>query len=346
MRWMVVFVVACSSRAAPAVDAPPPTDRATGAVGAWQAGPALPVPRANHCAVAIDDWVVVIGGNHAAGSGFVKTDEIDAARLAADGTLGPWQVAGHTPSPVSECTATSDGRHLYIVDGLYDTPTDAGRILTADLDASGHLGLLVSLGALPGGVVAIASDATVHDGTLLVMNSRLPMDGDTTVTLRTPAAEAPVWTTDDWHINFRAQAQYAFTASFAYALGGYHDPAVGALADAYVAPIGAGGTVGTPVMTTALYTPTAFGEAAAVDGWLFVTGGRAQVFGAGGTTTVLAAPIAADGTLGAWTPATALPVARTNHAMVLVGDFLVIAGGADTAGGDATVLIARVRYPA
>ena len=338
-----VLLVACDSPASSGVDAPPPADRATGEVGAWQAGPALPTPRANHCAAAIDDWVLVIGGNHAAGTGFVKTDEIHAAKLAADGTLGPWQLAGHTPSPVSECTATTDGRHLYVIDGLYDVATDAGKIWTAELDATGHLGALASIGALPTGVIAISSEATVHAGTLLLMDTRVPADGDATVTLRTPLANM-AWTTDDWKIGFRAQAQYAFTDSFAVTLGGYHDPAIGAIADVFVAPIGTGGAVGTPVAATPLPAATAFGEAIAVDDWIFVTGGRAQVFGAGGTTNVFGSKIGAGGALGPWLSPTPLPVPRTNHAMVLVGDFLVIAGGANTGPGDATVLVARVRY--
>ena len=41
----------------------------------------------------------------------------------------------------------------------------------------------------------------------------------------------------------------------------------------------------------------------------------------------------------------ALPMLRTNHELALVGDFLVLTGGAGTGPGDTTVLTARVRYP-
>jgi hypothetical protein len=70
------------------------------------------------------------------------------------------------------------------------------------------------------------------------------------------------------------------------------------------------------------------------------------VFGAGGTTAVYAAPIAGDGTLGAWTTPTALSAPRTNFAMALVGDFLVLTGGAVSGPGDTTVLVSRARSPA
>ena len=338
MKRTLLLLTACSS-----MTMGPPPDVATGDVASWATGPDLPVPRANHCSAAIGDWVLVIGGNHAEGSGFAKTDEIDAAELGADGALGPWQVAGHTASPVSECTATSDGSRLYVIDGLYDTDTDNGQVFTADLDPTGHLSALTSSGKLPAGVVAISSEAAVRDGVLSVMHSELPAEGDTTVTLRTPITGDVAWTTDDWHIGFRAQAEYAFTADTTLIIGGYGGDANNTvLPDVFTAPIAGGGPVTT---ATPLPAPVAFGEAVAADDWVFVAGGRDQVFGAAATTAVYAAQLATDGTLGTWRTATPLPVARTNHDMVLAGDFLVLTGGAASGPGDATVLVARVRYP-
>jgi hypothetical protein len=78
---------------------------------------------------------------------------------------------------------------------------------------------------------------------------------------------------------------------------------------------------------------------------VFVAGGRAQVLGAPGTTTVVAAHVAPDGALDAWQAAAALPMARTNHELAVVGDFLVVTGGAASGPGDATVLVSRVRFP-
>jgi len=336
MLVIAILTVGCTST---------PPDVATGDVGPWLAGPPLPTARANHCSAVIDDWVLVIGGNHMEASGFVKTDEIHAAQLAADGTLGPWHLAGRTPSPVSECNATSDGKTLYVIDGLYDVDTDRGQIYTATLDATGMLSPLTLMGALPAGIVAISSEAAVRDGSLLVMDTRVPDSGDqgATLTLRTPLSNM-AWSTDNWNIGFRSQAEYAFSDTFAYTIGGYHDPAIGAVTDVFVAPIGAGGAIGTSTPTTALPMPIGWGEAAVVDQWLFVVGGRASAFGGGGTTAVLAAPIAADGSVGAWVAKTALPMPRTNHDVVVVGDYLVLTGGANTGPGDTAVLVAQVRY--
>ena len=314
---------------------------ATGVLTAWQPVAPLPVARANHCSTAIGDWLLVIGGNHKEGAGFVKTAEIHAARLAADGTLGPWQLAGAAPSPVTECSAASDGTSLYLIDGIYDDETDARQVWTAALDDTGHLAPLTSLGMLP--EIVISSEATVRNGELVVMDTRLPADGDTTITLRAKLTAPLAWTIDDWNIGFRAQAQYAFGESFTFVLGGYRGDAGNPVtAETFVAPA----AFAAPRATEPLPTPTSFGEAAAVDDWVFVVGGREQVFGASGTTTVVAARHDADGNLGRWQTVAALPMIRTNHELVTVGDFLVLTGGAGQGPGDTTVLIARVRYPA
>ena len=179
-RLVAVAVVVLASCASQSAAPPPPADVATGQVGAWQAGPTLPTPRANHCSAVIGDWVLAIGGNYvpSGGSDFVKTDEIAAAQLGSDGTLGAWRVAGYTASPVTECNATSDGDTLYIVDGLYDNAADGAQIWQGEFDATiGTVGPLTSTGALPAGQDVISSVATVRDDQLLLMDSLLPGRG-------------------------------------------------------------------------------------------------------------------------------------------------------------------------
>ena len=346
-KWMclAVVVAACTSSGTP-------TAVATGQLGAWQAAAPLPVARANHCSVAIDNWVLAIGGNRSDGSGgFLDTDEIDAAQVAADGTLGAWQVAGQLPSPGSQSTCTSDGTTLYVIDGIYDDTTKGSQVWSADLDQTGHLAPLASLGALPNDTYAINEAAAVVDGTLYVTTANTPddtFDPDQTFTIRTPIGGGTplAWSTDAWQgVDFRADSELAFSGDTAYVIGGYHDPAVGAVTDAFVAPIGKDGALGAASTTTALPAPVAFGRAAAIDSWLFVVGGRAQVFTGGGSTTIYAAPIAVDGTLGDWTEPTALSAPRTNFALALVGDVLVLTGGGNGGPGDTTVLVSRARTP-
>lgn len=315
-----------------------PASVATGQLEAWREGPALPTPRANHCSAAIGDWVVAIGGNFKQPSGeFAKTDEIHAAKLV-DGQLGAWQLAGHAASPVTECSATSDGTRLFVIDGIYDVEADGRQVFAATFDqATGTLAPLAPVATLPSAV--ISSEATVRGDRLRVMDTLLPDEGDQTVTY---TLDAGAWITADWGIGFRAQAEYAFADRFAYTLGGYlggeGNPAT---TEVFVAALD-GATGARP--TTALPEPVMFGEAVAVDDWVFVVGGRAQVFGGTASSRVYAAQAAADGALGAWTEVTALPVGRTNHELASVGDYLVVIGGADSAGGDAGVWLARARF--
>lgn len=332
MMTPMMLIVACGGE---------PVTVATGELEAWSAGPELPTPRANHCIAVIDDTVLVIGGNYKAGADFVKTNEVHAARMT-NGVLGAWQLAGTMPSPVTECTATSDGRRLYVLDGLYDEESDGCQVFTATLDEAGKLSPMTAMTQLP--QIAISSEATVKDGVLLMMDTVLPADGDRTITLRTSVTGGD-WSEDDWQIGFRAQAQYAFAdAGFAYTIGGYSGAEGNPVSDeVFVADLGTGGIgVGRP--TTKLPAPVSFGEAIAVDDFVFVVGGRAQVFGGEPSTAVYAAPVLTDGALGEWATLAPLPMARTNHELALVGDHLVIAGGAAGGAGDANVLVARVRF--
>jgi hypothetical protein len=56
---------------------------ATGTIGNWVAGPPLPTLRANHCSVAIDNWILAIGGNDADGTDFVRARRRRYARPVA-----------------------------------------------------------------------------------------------------------------------------------------------------------------------------------------------------------------------------------------------------------------------
>ena len=51
------------------------------------------------------------------------------------------------------------------------------------------------------------------------------------------------WKAEELGIDFRAQAEYAFSADHLYTLGGYYHPAAGVLADVFVAPLAGGSAV-------------------------------------------------------------------------------------------------------
>jgi hypothetical protein len=362
--WLVVaaLVVGCGSNTdptpvAPGLGAPAdtaPKSVANGTLESWTTLDAMPTPRGNHCAAALKGWLVVVGGNYKpkGADAFKTVADVHAAKIDADGKLGPWILAGKTPSPVASCTAASDGNDLYLVDGIYEGEAETSVVRRATLDADGTLGTWQSLGSLPKGVRLIYSYASITDGSLRAFTAKLPDSGNGISLVRASigSGELGAWEDTMWLTGFRGHPQYAVaqtkSGSFVYALGGYAGADKGneVLADGAGARLDDRGAPGDSFKVSALPKPTAFGKAVAVDDWIFVVGGKDGVLDGKGRTDVFAAHVESDGTLGSWSSVAALPQGRTSLAVVLAGDFLYVLGGGYDAGGLDTVFSARVRF--
>lgn len=320
-----------------------PHGSANGTVGAWQTLAPMPVKRANFCAAVVGSFVVAIGGNYKSASGFTSVSDVHVAKAHVDGTLDPWTTAGKAPSALTECTVAVSGHTIYLLDGLYDDPTKEGHVWGATLSDAGALGAWADAGALPAGTRLIQDYAWTSGGVVLALHSDLD---DTTATLHAPigATLAP-FENAVWLNEFRGAPQWANAAGFAYVLGGYSAADVGnvVLSDCRGAKVNADGTMGASFAVTALPKPTNRGWGVGVDDYVFVLGGRAEVFSGTPRADVLAAKAGADGTLGAWTDAPPLPAGRTNFVAVVAGDTLYALGGAGAEAVD-TVYAARVRY--
>jgi hypothetical protein len=181
------------------------------------------------------------------------------------------------------------------------------------------------------------------------MSVQLPDAGDVVGTLRLPGASgsAPTFAVDDWLPGFRGRPQYAFTASFVYVLGGYLGADKGNVAvdDVQGAKVGADGAIGPPFVTEKLPYKLTFGQAIAVDDWVFVLGGREAALGPAPHAEVWSAHVGSDGKLSTWTAQRSLPEARTNFQVVLGGDYLYVTGGGNDGPGVDTVWSTRVRTP-
>lgn len=312
--------------------------KANGTVGAWQTLATMPHARANFCATVVGEFVVAIGGNYPADGNFTKLDEIDVARFHADGSLDAWQVAGHTPSPVTECTAAAIGNTLYVIDGIYDDPSKEGHVFSADLGTDGTLPALTDVGTLPAGMdafddVAFSAGGKIWSTVSLLSGSCGLIGGPGT------------WTETDFLSEFRGRPQWSYATSggstYAYVIGGYSDADAGNMVLASGAGTKVGGAGG--VTVTDLPQPTTFGMAASADDWVFVIGGRGAIFTGTPRTDVLAAQAGASGALGAWTAQTSLPSPRTNAAAIVAGNFVYVLGGANASATD-TVYAAQVRF--
>jgi Kelch motif protein len=235
--------------------------------------------------------------------------------------------------------------------------TAGGKVRRATLSDDGELGAWQTLGALPAGVDVLYSTARVTAGRLDAFYAELPASGDGIALAGAPIANGTLgaWQHTTWLTGFRGHPQYAFATvdaslgggSYVYALGGYvsNDAGNEVVADGAAAALDAAGIPGESFAVRPLPTPRSFGQAVAVDDWLFVIGGKDSVFSGAGSADVIAAKIGAGGALDAWTPVAALPAGRTSHSVAASGDFLYVTGGGLDAGGLDTVFSARVRSP-
>jgi len=321
---------------------------ANGTLADWQSLGEMPTPRGNLCAVAANNWLVVIGGNYKpkGKSDFVTTAEIHAARLNPDGTVGAWQLAGKTPSPVSSCTAAADGKTVILLDGIYDDDTAARQIHATTIGDDGMLAPWRDIGALPDGARVLYSQASLTKNVLRAFDAKLPDSGDAVVVLTTKlGADGNVTTWDETvsFAGFRGHPQYAFADAYVYALGGYASSSK----DNAVLTDGAGASItgaGSTFNVAALPKATAFGQAVAVDDYVFVVGGKDEVMSGKGRADAFAAKIGDAGGLAEWATAASLPQGRTAHALVAAGNYLYVVGGGYDGGGLASVFSAQVRF--
>ncbi len=322
--------------------------RANGTVGLWQTLAPLPHARANFCAAVVGSYVVAIGGNYASEGGFTKLDEIDVAKFHDDGTLDPWKVAGHAPSPVTECTSVGVGSTLYVIDGIYDDAANTGHVYSADIASDGTFPVsgLAQAGTLPAGIDTF--DALAFSTGDHVWATVSKLSGSCALLRGSASAPLDAWDDLDFLSEFRGRPQWATAnvsgTTYAYVLGGYSDADAGNVvlksgAGAQIVPSG----VQAPIAVADLPKPTTFGVAASADDWVFVIGGRDQIFGGTTRNDVISAQAGASGALGAWTTQAPLPSPRTNGAAVVAGNYLYVLGGASTSATD-TVYAAQVRF--
>lgn len=340
MLSIVVLLAGCEAGSSGALT----TGVANGTVGEWMSASPMPHGRANHCAAVIGDRVLVAGGNHKpeGAAEFVTSDEVHAATIHEDGTLGGWTLAGTLPSAVSACTATADGKRLYIMGGLWSSSADGAKVWTAQLSDSGELSTFAAIGELPADATVLSAEAFTTASELLLFDSEVPEEGDATFLLRAPLnATLGEWNRQPLVPRFLGYPQFAFDGSHAIVTGGYlgadQDNAV--VADIAIATLGDAGAVAGKAMPGAMHS----GRAIAVDGHLFVFGGKRALFGSGLDDTY-SAPLDGDGFPVDWSQQRPLPEGRTNFAAVLAGDHvLVLGGGSDGAGLD-SVFSARIRW--
>jgi N-acetylneuraminic acid mutarotase len=293
--------------------------------------------------VAFQDRLVIAGGLYEpdGGTSFIALDDVSAATVAADGTLGGWTVIGHLPSPGYGCLFATTGDTLVLLGGLFTDDTLDGNVWTAKLGGDGQLETWQQVGELPYQRRPLGPAAAVRGSTLWLTDSRLDSESDAgaqaVVASATLSTSLGAWNLVQYWPQFRGQPLGAFTADAVFVMGGADD--TGTLTDVTALTLDST----TPVSTTALPAPRTYGAAVSADDWLFAVGGRVNYLGGPAVDTVYSAQ-ELDGGVGAWTAQATMPAPRSNHTATVVGDWLFVAGGSDNAPGQDTLYRARVKH--
>lgn len=344
-----------STSSSPSPSAPAPV--ANGTIGPWSVLAPLPVPRANHCSVVANGYLVVIGGNYKpkGATDFKNIDEVDVAKINADGSLGAWTKAGTTPAAVNSCTAVASGKTIVLLDGIYEAAAGAtspyeGKPQVATIGDDGMLSAFAPVSTLPTGARILYSTGDVSDGTLYTMFSRTTAEGDSVSLVTAPLDDAGVlgaFSEQRWLPGFRGHPAYAYALPFVYVLGGYDAPSDGGANQVVATGMGTQvtqGKAGTPFATAPLPRPTSFGAAVAVDSFVFAVGGKSEIFSANGSPSIFAGKVDATGAIASWSKLADMPAGRTSLSAVVGGSFLYVTGGGFDAGGLDTVFATQVRF--
>jgi uncharacterized repeat protein (TIGR01451 family) len=118
--------------------------QANGALGAWTPVRDLPEGRHNHSVAVHNNRLYVVGG--AAGSAARGT--VYYAVVNGDGSLGVWQTATLPSARYDHEAAMHDGR-LVVLGGTENGTSSLNQVLSAPIDANGHLGAWRNEPALP-----------------------------------------------------------------------------------------------------------------------------------------------------------------------------------------------------
>lgn len=305
---------------------------ADGSLGSFAVVPGVTLvrPRYNHTVSIVGNTLVVTGGSTGVAPYFL--DSVEAAPIHPDGSLGAFAEVGHLVVAREAHSALVVGGSLYIFGG--DTTAGGapaiGSIERAAILADGSLGAFASAGQLAtprqsaavwqlGATVFIAGGGGNAGAQTSVESANIQADGTLGAFATSPASTLAVG---------EQCGGAVVSGNHAYLIGG-----VATSATAERASIDVGGGLGAPATATfALSTARDRYARAVIGSNLYLVGGSTN-----DTTlsSVERAPIASDGSLGAFTTltSTSLVTPRDEPALAVIGSYLYVLGGAQAGGG-------------
>ena len=309
---------------------------ANGSLGSWQAVAALPAAARGLSLTAAEGYLFAVGGQLASGA---YTAAVYAAAVTGGGSLQPWSSVGVLPEALAFHAAVRAGSHLYIAGGLnalglrtgvYSTQLSPGGIGAWALCGALTTPVCGAAGVGAGGHLLVLGGAASSGPTAAVAAAALAPGGDMGAFCASPA-DTDVLPKSLRYCGGARSGEYVYVAGGYSSTGGLSSAVYCcAIGDSAIGPIG---------QITSLLEANGCPAAAATSTHVYALGGRTNV---GYTTAVRYAVIGQDGTLGAWTNATALPAARAYACAAATETRLYFVGGEDAGGPSAAVYRAAI----
>jgi N-acetylneuraminic acid mutarotase len=309
---------------------------ADGSVGSWQSVASLPVAVRGLSLVAADGRVIALGGELGSGN---YSAAVYGALVTGQGGLESWTSLGLLPEALAWHAAIRAGSHLYVAGGLNSLGV-RNAVYSAQLTGGG-IGTWTQCGALAtpvcgasgvgaGGHVLILGGDGGAGPTSAIACAAFAPGGDMGAFYASPS-DADVLPKSLRFLGAARSGDYVYVAGGYSSTGGLSSAVYScAIGDTALGPMG---------QVTSLPEANGSPTAAATSTHVYALGGRTNV---GYTAAVRYAVIGQDGSLGAWTNATALPAARASACAAATETQLYFVGGEDAGGPSASVYRAAI----
>jgi len=233
-----------------------------------------------------------------------------------------WSKVDQLPTALQNQVAVTDGSYLYIAGGA-NSGAKSG-VYSASIGSAGSLGAWQTLPSLPKALYNHAG--ALQNGHVFILGGQNGTGVYSTVysAAQQTGGKLSSWTTTTAMPQALYDHAVASANGYLYVVGGFNASNV-AQSTVYMAAQ-TNGTLG--AWTTQTPLPVAEGEIGALtfNGYLYVVGGHTASNGIG-ESTVYAAPIGSNGTLGAWSTLTPMPQARWDLGIAAAGGYLWALGG-------------------
>lgn len=304
---------------------------ANGTIAAWQTGTSI-LREARYAGFQLVGNRMYLSGG-VSGNGATYNNQIQYATIQNDGSIGSWADSAATFSNARNGHRFLHfGGYFYIIGGTNGAGegTRLGDVQYAPLLADGSIGTWSSNTSLPSNL-AKGGGAVYKDYLYLVDgfdNGGAPSKATYYANIRNAGQggqNAATWTASSSFTTGRRDHGYVAYNGYMYISGGVTAAAGGGATDVQYAPINADGSLGTWTATTSLNNPRYGHSMVAYNNVMYVVAGNV---GGGAGTSVISAPINANGSLGTWTEANPINLNRRQHSTAIYNGYMYVIGGA------------------